>query len=71
MARGEELTDEQWAVLAPLIPEPPAGIPSQAMPSKSENDPVLSSLSKLVKAVAPVNDTLALQAGRGGQRKRA
>ena len=23
MARGEELTDEQWAVLAPLIPEPP------------------------------------------------
>src|ERR687891_469664 len=23
MARGEELTDEQWAILAPLIPEPP------------------------------------------------
>jgi transposase len=23
MARGEELTDEQWALLAPLIPEPP------------------------------------------------
>ena len=23
MARGEELTDEQWAVLGPLIPEPP------------------------------------------------
>ncbi len=22
MARGEELTDEQWAILAPLIPEP-------------------------------------------------
>jgi transposase len=24
MARGEELTDEQWVVLAPLVPEPPA-----------------------------------------------
>src|SRR5919107_4403307 len=23
MARGEELTDEQWAILAPLIPDPP------------------------------------------------
>jgi hypothetical protein len=23
MARGEELTAEQWAVLAPPIPEPP------------------------------------------------
>ena len=23
MARGEELTDEQWAILAPLIPAPP------------------------------------------------
>ena len=23
MARGEELTDEQWDILAPLIPEPP------------------------------------------------
>src|SRR5215211_862395 len=23
MARGEELTDERWAILAPLIPEPP------------------------------------------------
>jgi transposase len=23
MARGEELTDEQWSVIAPLIPEPP------------------------------------------------
>ena len=21
--RGEELTDEQWAIIAPLIPEPP------------------------------------------------
>jgi transposase len=23
MARREELTDEQWAIIAPLIPEPP------------------------------------------------
>jgi transposase len=23
MARGEELTDEQWAIIGPLIPEPP------------------------------------------------
>jgi len=23
MARQEELTDEQWAIIAPIIPEPP------------------------------------------------
>jgi len=41
---------------------PPVGIPTSAMSTKREADPVLLSLSKLVKAVAPVNDTLALDA---------
>ncbi|MDQ3743668.1 MAG: hypothetical protein M3444_04735, partial [Acidobacteriota bacterium] len=41
---------------------PPAGIPASIVPSSRESDPVLSSLSKLVKAVLPVSDVLAFQA---------
>ncbi|MDQ3755089.1 MAG: hypothetical protein M3371_10195 [Acidobacteriota bacterium] len=42
-------------------PVPPAGIPASAIPSSREFDPVLLSLSKLAKSVAPINDVLALE----------
>ncbi len=41
---------------------PPAGIPASVVPTSKEFDPVLSSLSKLAKAVAPVSDEFALEA---------
>lgn len=44
-----------------LSPMPPAGIPSPVVATSRELDPVLSSLSKLAKAVAPVNEILALE----------
>lgn len=40
---------------------PPAGIPASILPGKTEFDPVLSGLSKLAKAVAPIDDALALE----------
>ncbi|MGH9944279.1 MAG: hypothetical protein ACRD9R_18185, partial [Pyrinomonadaceae bacterium] len=40
---------------------PPAGIPASVVPTNRELDPVLMSLSKLAKAVAPVNDALAFE----------
>lgn len=40
---------------------PPAGIPASVVPGSREFDPVSLSLSRLAKAVAPVNDTLALE----------
>ncbi len=43
-------------------PTLPAGIPASVIATSREFDPVLSSLGKLAKAVAPVNDTLALEA---------
>lgn len=41
---------------------PPAGIPASIQATSKEFDPVLSSLSKLAKAVAPVSDEFALEA---------
>lgn len=41
---------------------PPAGIPASVVPTSKEFDPVLSSLSKLAKAVAPISDEFALEA---------
>ena len=38
MARGEELTDEQWAVLAPLIPEPPRREDKRGRPWKDTRE---------------------------------
>lgn len=43
-------------------PTLPAGIPASVIATSREFDPVLSSLAKLAKAVAPVNDMLALEA---------
>lgn len=43
-------------------PTPPAGIPASIIATSREFDPVLSSLAKLAKAVAPISDTLALEA---------
>ncbi len=40
---------------------PPAGIPASVVPGSREFDPVSLSLSRLAKAVAPVNETLALE----------
>jgi hypothetical protein len=40
---------------------PPAGIPPSAVPSSQEFDPILLSLSKLAKVVAPINEMLALE----------
>jgi DNA-directed RNA polymerase specialized sigma24 family protein len=41
---------------------PPQGVPALVAPTNRETDPVLLSLSKLAKAVAPINDALALEA---------
>lgn len=41
---------------------PAAGIPASAAASRREFDPVLSGLGRLARAVAPVSDTLALEA---------
>ena len=38
MARVEELTDEQWAVLAPLIPEPPRREDNRGRPWKDTRE---------------------------------
>ena len=38
MARGEELTDEQWAVLAPLIPDPPRREDKRGRPWKDTRE---------------------------------
>ena len=38
MARGEELTDKQWAVLAPLIPEPPRREDNRGRPWKDTRE---------------------------------
>ena len=40
MARGEELTDEQRAVLAPLIPEPPRREDKRGRPWKDTREVV-------------------------------
>lgn len=42
-------------------PAPPPGVPASVIPSKREFDPVLMSFSRLAKAVAPVDQTLALE----------
>lgn len=41
---------------------PPAGIPASAVAGSKEFDPVLSSLGKLAKAVAPVSEALSMEA---------
>jgi DNA-directed RNA polymerase specialized sigma24 family protein len=41
---------------------PPQDVPALAAPTNRDLDPVLLSLSKLAKAVAPINDALALEA---------
>jgi tetratricopeptide (TPR) repeat protein len=43
------------------LPAPPAGIPASAMASNRELDPVLLSLSRFAKAIASVNEVLALE----------
>lgn len=44
----------------PSLATPPGGIPAAAIPTSKEVDPVLASLSKLVKLILPIDDTLAL-----------
>jgi transposase len=38
MARREELTDEQWAIIAPLIPEPPRREDGRGRPWKDSRE---------------------------------
>ena len=38
MARREELTDEQWAIIAPLIPEPPRREDRRGRPGKDSRE---------------------------------
>jgi hypothetical protein len=42
-------------------PAPPAGVPASFLPTGKEFDPVLATLNKLAKAIAPVNEPLALE----------
>ena len=42
-------------------PAPPAGVPASFLPTGKEFDPVLATLNKLAKTIAPVNEPLALE----------
>jgi transposase len=52
MVRREELTDEQWEILAPLIPEPVRRAEGRGRPVKHDNRAVLNGILWVVRTGA-------------------
>jgi transposase len=55
MARREELTDEQWAIIAPLIPEPPRREDGRGRPWKESREVKHPGINSAVKCLGNEN----------------
>lgn len=56
MARKDELTDEQWAILAPLIPEPERRADGKGRPPVHDNRSVMNGILWVLRTGAAWND---------------